>query len=244
METVSTPYTLTKECSEFDRKIRDIRFNMCRIVASNFDIISNTILEINILENTKERSEAIDFTPEEIEKMTKVVDVFIESIKLFNISSGNTEIPNVIASLFVKLRDKWSGHQGRVLSSVMVNYIGKYLKNYCENSDELSLSDKLKCPQILYFTGLLYNRGMFQTKYCMGILVKFMKKEEQNVIVFCNLLSVCFDKITSDSEVKIFNLKKSDFKKHTEECCIDKSLPTRVRFMAQDLLELFIKKGI
>ena len=243
METVSAPYALFKECSEFDRKIKDIRFNMCRIVSSNFDIISNTILEINVLENTKERADTMDFTPEEIEKMTKVVNIFVESIKIFNIS-GSMEIPNVIASLFVKLRDKWAGHQGRVLSSVMINYIGKYLKNYCENSDELSDIERSKCPQIIYFTGLLYNRGMFQTKYCMGILIKFMNKEEQSTIVFCNLLTVCFDKITSDSEIKMFNLKKADFKKYIEECCVEKSLSTRVKFIAQDLMELFHKKDL
>lgn len=241
MESISTSYAHSKECSEVDAKIKSIRSNMCRIASSNFEIISKTILEINILENIKERADAVDFTPDEIDRMTKVVQVFIDSIKLFNIS-GSMEIPNVIASLFVKLRDKWEGHQGRVLSSVMVNYIGKYLKNYCENSDELSDVDKLKCPQIIYFTGLLYNRGMFQTKYCMGILLKFMNKNEQNVIVFCNLLTVCFDKITSDSEIKMFNIKKDDFKKYITECSSDKSLPSRVRFMAQDVLELFEKK--
>lgn len=227
--------------SEIEAKIKLIRYNMCKIVAGNFDKISSTILEINILENTIDRKDALDFTVEEIDKMTKVVNVFIESINLFNVS-GNMEIPNVIASLFMKLRDKWAGHQGRVLSSVMVNYIGKYLKNYCENSDELSEIDRLKCPQIIYFTGLLYNRGMFQTKYCMGILMKFMKKDEQSIIVFCNLLSVCFDKITSDSEIKMFNLKKDDFKIFVTGCSSDKSVSSRVRFMAQDVLELFRTK--
>jgi hypothetical protein len=239
MEVVSTSYVHF----DIDSKIKAIRYNMCRIVASNFDIISNTILEINVLENTKDRADAVDFTPEEIDRMTKVVQVFIDSIKLFNIS-GNMEIPNVIASLFVKLRDKWEGHQGRVLSSVMVNYIGKYLKNYCENSDELSFADKQKCPQIIHFTGLLYNRGMFQTKYCMGILVKFMNKEEQSATVFCSLLTVCFDRITSESEIKMFNLKKNDFKKHISDCSVDKSISSRVRFMAQDVLELFTKNNL
>jgi hypothetical protein len=211
MEVVPVPYTLTRECNEFDSKIKAIRLNIGLITSSTFDIISNKILEIQILNNIKERSDAVDFIPEEIDKMNIVVQVFIDSIKLFNVS-GNMEIPNVIASLFVKLRDKWEGHQGRVLSSVMVNYIGKYLKNYCENSDELSLVDKMKCPQIIYFTGLLYNRGMFQTKYCMGILVKFMNKDEQSITVFCNLLTVCFDKFTSESEIDMFNKKKGDFK--------------------------------
>ena len=243
METISVPYSPLKGyISEFDTKIKSIRLNMFRITTSNFDLISNSILEIKILENIEERADAVDFTVDEIDKMTKVVNIFIDSIKLFNVS-GNMEIPNVIASLFVKLRDKWNGHQGRVLSSVMVNYIGKYLKNYCENSDELTELERSKCPQIIYFTGLLYNRGLFQTKYCMGILLKFMHKEEQSTIVFCNLLSVCFDKITSDSEIKMFNLKKNEFKKYIEECCVEKSLPTRIRFMAQDVMELFVKKG-
>lgn len=243
METASAPYSLVRECSEFERKIRDIRFNMFRIVANNFDIISNTILEINILDNVIERADAVDFTPQEIENMTKVVEIFIGTIKQFNVNS-NMEIPNVIASLFVKLRDKWAGHQGRVLSAVMVDYIGKYLKNYCENSPELDEGDRYKCPQILHFTGLLYNRGMFQTKYCMGILLKFMKKDEESANVFCNLLTVCFDKITSDSEIKMFNLKKADYKKYISEISEDKSLTSRIRFMAEDVMELFVKKGI
>jgi hypothetical protein len=243
METISVPYSPLKGyISEFDSKIKSIRLNMFRITNSNFDLISNVILEIKILENIDERADAIDFTLEEIDRMTKVVNIFIDSIKLFNVSS-NMEIPNVIASLFVKLRDKWNGHQGRVLSSVMVNYIGKYLKNYCENSGELSDLERSKCPQILYFTGLLYNRGMFQTKYCMGILLKFMKKDEQNITVFSNLLTVCFDKITSDSEITMFNLKKNDFKKFVEECSIDKSISPRIRFMTQDVVELFKKRN-
>jgi hypothetical protein len=243
METISVPYTPLKECSEFDSKIKSIRLNMFRITASNFDLISNTILEIKILENVIERADANDFTPEEIERMTKVVQVFIDSIKLFNVSS-NMEIPNVIASLFVKLRDKWEGHQGRVLSSVMINYIGKYLKNYCENSAELSDIERLKCPQIVYFTGLLYNRGLFKTVFCMGILLKFMYKDEQSITVFCNLLTVCFDKITSESEIKIFNQKKDTFKKFISECSSDKSISSRIRFMAQDVMELFEKRSL
>lgn len=243
MEAVSVPYRPSREYNEFDSKIKDIRHVLCRITSSNYDILSNTILEIKILDNIEERIDAIDFTPEEIDKMTKVVQIFIDSIKLFNVSSS-MEIPNVIASLFVKLRDKWAGHQGRVLSSVMVNYIGKYLKNYCENSDELTEIERIKCPQIIYFTGLLYNRGMFQTKYCMGILIKFMNKDEQSINVFCNLLNVCFDKITSESEVKMFNLKKNDFKKYVSECSSDKSISSRLRFMAQDTLELFSKKAL
>jgi hypothetical protein len=216
---------------------------MCRIVLSNFELISNTILKINILDNAIERSDAVEFTPEEIDRMTKVVQIFIDSINQFNVSS-NMEIPNVIASLFVKLRDKWEGHQGRVLSAVMVDYIGKYLKNYCENSEELGIVERTKCPQIVYFTGLLYNRGMFQTKYCMGILIKFMKKDEENLTVFCNLLTVCFDKITSESEIKLFNLKKDAFKSFVSDCSVDKSIIPRIRFLTEDLLEIFKKKSL
>ncbi len=240
MESVSL---LQSSSDEFDIKIKAIRSNICKIAPSNYDIISNTILEINVLGDYEARKEAIDFTTEEIERMTKVVKIFIDAATIFRITGSNEgmEIPNTIASLFMKLRDKWAGHQGRVLSSVMVNYIGKYLKCYCENSCELSDIEKLKCPQIILFTGMLYNRGMFQTKYCMGILVKFMNKDEQNINVFCNLLAVCFDKITSVTEIAMFNIKKDAFKKHLDECSVDKSISSRIRFLAQDVLELFKK---
>jgi hypothetical protein len=238
------PVSLLKSSSDdFDSKIKSIRYNICKITPSNYEIISNTILGINVLHNTNERKEVIDFTLEEIDRMTKVVQIFIDAATIFRITGNNEgmEIPNTIASLFIKLRDKWEGHQGRVLSSVMVNYIGKYLKNYCENSSELDEIEKMKCPQIVLFTGMLYNRGMFQTKYCMGILIKFMNKNERNINVFCNLLSVCFDKITSSSEISIFNIKKDAFKKYLEECSFDKSISSRIRFLSQDVLELFKK---
>lgn len=240
MESISL---LQPSHDEFDTKLKAIRSNICKIAPSNYEIISNTILEINILNETDERKDAIDFTPQEIERMTKVVKIFIDAATIFRINGSNEgmEIPNTIASLFIKMRDKWKGHQGRVLSTVMVKYIGNYLENYCKNSPELSDIDKMKCPQIVLFMGMLYNRGMFQTVYCMRILVKFMNKDEQSITVFCNFLTVCFDKITSDSEIKMFNLKKEEFKKHITECSSDKSISSKIRFMAQDVLELFNK---
>jgi hypothetical protein len=178
--------------------------------------------------------------------MNKVVKIFIDATSMFHLSGNNEgmEIPNVIASLFMKMRDKWAGHQGRVLASVMVKYINNYLKKYCENSVELSDIEKLKCPQIVLFMGMLYNRGMFSTMNCIFILHKFMNKDEQSISVFCNFLSACFDKITSESEIKTFNMKKDTFKKHITDCSSDKSISSRIRFMTHDVLELFNKKSL
>jgi hypothetical protein len=245
MESIVSP-TVSCVSVDLDTKLKLIRSNICKIAPSNFDIISNTILEINILENYLDRKDAIDFSEEEIKIMNKVVKIFIDATSMFHISGNNEgmEIPNVIASLFIKLRHKWAGHQGRVLSAVMVEYISNYLKDYCENSDELSDIEKLKCPKIILFMGMLYNRGMFQSRYCVGILVKFMNKDEQSITVFCNFLTLCFDKITSESEIKMFNIKKEAFKRHISDCSSDKSISSRIRFMAQDVMELFNEKGL
>jgi hypothetical protein len=71
-----------------------------------------------------------------------------------------------------------------------------------------------------------------------------MNKDEQSITVFCNLLTVCFDKFTSESEIEMFSKKKGDFKSFVSECSSDKSISSRIRFMAQDVMELFDGKSL
>jgi len=222
--------------SKEEQAFKDILCKLNKISPENFERLSGEILEIELLSDLGDdspRQKTTDFDPEDIEKMEKVVELFINATcNIRNTGQGGSEMQEILAKLFIKLKDKWDGRQGRILATVMTKYIANYFSKYFDNS--LTFIEKIKCENIMYFTGLLYEKGMFDTRFCMVALMKFKIKDESNIRVFCNLLNACYKKLKNE---KLFTSNKEKFVSFLNECVSDRSIPGLVRNMCMDSLE-------
>lgn len=238
MANVWKPRSLNKltETNPVDEKISEINGLINKISEEKFDLVSGSILQINLFEN-----ENNEIVPENIEIMKRVVEIFINKMSIISLKFNKEGmiIPLTITNLFIKLKDQWSKGQGRLLASIMVEYIVNYFRDYTDkikSGEEISLSERSKCSKIIFFTGLLFDKGLFDAKFCVFLLKVFMKPEEDNVIIFCYFMMSCHTKLCGVPGYK--EKIVPTIKAYIKPLCDNKELSAQTRFLCQDVMDM------
>jgi hypothetical protein len=238
MTNVWKPRSLNKivETNSLEDKISEINGLINKISDEKFDLVSGSILRIELFENTNE-----EITPEKVETMKRIVEIFINKMSIISLKFNKEGmiIPLTITNLFIKLKEQWSNGQGRLLASIMVKYIIDYFRDYTEKikrSEEISSSERSKCSKIIFFTGLLFDKGLFDAKFCVFLLKEFMKPEEDNVTIFCYFMMSCHVKLCTVSGYK--EKIVPNIKSYIKSCSENKELQTQTRFLCQDVTEI------
>jgi len=236
MTNVWKPKSLNKniESDPLEDKISEINGLINKISEERFDLVSGSILQIELLKNE-------EFSPENVEIMKRVVNIFINKMSIISLKFNKEGmiIPFTITNLFIKLKDQWSNGQGRLLASIMVKYIIDYFRDYTEKikkSEEISSFERSKCSRIIFFTGLLFDKGLFDAKFCVFLLKEFMKPEEDNVTIFCYFMMSCHTKLCGVPGYK--EKIVPTIKTYIESCIENKVLSSQSRFLCQDVMDI------
>lgn len=206
--------------------IRKMKSLLNKITDRTFHKISDEMLQITILENLTDS----DGNELDKSKMEPIIQTFISNVC---VPERNTETMNVYVKAFCKLKDKWSGRQGRVLMELMMAELGKFFVEYSKMT-EYDNSIRNKSFKLCLFISMLYQENGVGIRLVLAILQTFCKEDKHAVEIFCKIFSNCRVKLMSE---EIFKTKVlSNYKKFLEKIR-DSEIDYMYKAMCLDILD-------